>query len=101
MRFVMHVSLPVDKFNAAVRDGSAGEKVRQILEDARPEAVYFCAYEGKRGGFLIIDMQDTSEIPKYAEPWFLHFDATVKFLPTMTPEDLAKAGLDKLGKKWG
>ena len=101
MRFVMEVSLPLDKFNAAVRDGSVGEKMGRILADLKPEAAYFTAVDGKRGGYLIIDMKNTSEIPKYAEPWFLYFDATVKFLPAMTPEDLQKAGLDKLGKKWG
>ena len=102
MRFVLHVSLPVEKFNAAVRDGSAGQKIARILEDTKPEAVYFCAIdEGKRGGFLVVDMKDVSEIPKYAEPWFLNFDATIKFLPVMTPEDLQRAGLDALSKKWG
>lgn len=101
MRFVLQVSLPPEKFNAAVRDGSAGDKIRRILEDTKPEAAYFCAEEGKRGGFLIVDLKDTSEIPKHAEPWFLNFDATVKFHVAMTPEDLAKAGLDQLGKKWG
>ena len=40
-------------------------------------------------------------MPKYAEPWFPHFDATVKFLPTMTPKDLQKAGFDEIEKKWG
>jgi hypothetical protein len=45
-------------------------------------------------------MNSTSEIPRFAEPWFLNFDASVEFLPTMTPEDLQKAALDDLGKKW-
>jgi hypothetical protein len=101
MRFVMHVTLPVDKFNEAVRDGSAEQKMRRILEDAKPEAAYFCAHNGKRGGFLIVDLKDTSEIPRYAEPWFLNFDAQVEFLPTMTAQDLARAGLGDLAKKWG
>lgn len=100
MRFVMEVSLPLEKFNAAVLDGSAGEKMGRILAELKPEAAYFTAVDGKRGGYLIVDLKNTSEIPKYAEPWFLYFDATVKFLPAMTPEDLQKAGLDKLGKKW-
>lgn len=39
MRFVMKVSIPVEKFNAAVRDGSAGKKLQQILDDTKPEAV--------------------------------------------------------------
>jgi len=101
MRFVMHVSLPVEKFNQAVRDGSAGKKVAKILDELKPEAAYFCAQDGKRGGFLIVNLANTSEIPQFAEPWFLNFDATVEFLPTMTPDDLARAGLEELGKKWG
>ena len=101
MRFVMQVSFPLEKFNKAILAGTAGEKLTRILEDLKPEAAYFCADDGKRGGFLIIDMKDASEIPKFAEPFFLNFDASVKFLPTMTPQDLQKAGLDNLAKKWG
>jgi hypothetical protein len=100
MRFVLQVSLPVEKFNQAVRDGTAGQKLARILDDTKPEAAYFCAQDGKRGGFLIVNMSDTSEMPRFAEPWFLHFDATVQFLPAMTPQDLQRAGLDQLAKKW-
>lgn len=100
MRFVLHISLPVQKFNDAVRDGTVGQKLAQILEDTKPEAAYFCAKDGKRGGFLIVNMSDPSEMPRYAEPWFLHFDARVEFLPAMTPQDLERAGLDELAKKW-
>ena len=100
MLFVLHISLPVEKFNQAVRDGTAGQKIGKILEDSKPEAAYFCAKDGKRGGFLIVNLNDASELPRFAEPWFLHFDATVEFLPTMTPEDLQRAGLDQIAKKW-
>lgn len=101
MRFVMEVSLPLEKFNAAVLDGSAGEKMGRILAELKPEAAYFTAVDGKRGGYLIVDLKNTSEIPKFAEPWFLNFDAKVSFSPCMTPDDLQKSGLEKLGKKWG
>jgi hypothetical protein len=75
--------------------------MQKILEDLKPEAAYFCAKDGKRGGFLVVNLNSASEMPRYAEPFFLNFDATVEFLPTMTPEDLGKAGLEELGKKWG
>ena len=52
------------------------------------------------GGVIVVNMESASEIPKYAEPWFLNFDAKVDFQPCMTPEDLREAGLDDLGKKW-
>jgi hypothetical protein len=74
--------------------------VRRVLEETKPEAVYFCAKDGKRGGFLVVDLADPSELPRFAEPWFLLFDASVEFLPTMTPEDLGRAGLEQLGKQW-
>ena len=100
MRFVMHVSLPPHKFNQAALEGTVGQTIGRILEESRPEAVYFCAKNGKRGCYMIIDMKETSEMAKYAEPWFLAFDADVEFLPTMTPEDLRKAGVDSIARKW-
>ena len=100
MRFVVHVSMPPEKFNQAVLDGTAGKKMGKILDELKPEAAYFCAEGGKRGGFLVVNMNDVSEIPRVAEPWFLSFDATVEFLPAMTPADLQKAGLDNIGKMW-
>ncbi len=100
MRFLVHVSLPVEKFNQAVRDGTVGEKMGRILDETKPEAAYFCAKDGKRGGFLVVDLKDPSEMPRYAEPWFLQFDAAVEFLPAMTPQDLQRSGLGEIGKRW-
>jgi hypothetical protein len=100
MRFVVHVSFPPEKFNQAVLDGTVNAKMEKILEETKPEAAYFCATDGKRGGFLVVNMNDVSEMARLAEPWFLHFNATVEFLPTMTPADLQKADLGSIGKKW-
>jgi hypothetical protein len=98
---LVRIKLPLEPFNSAVRDGSAGAKMRRILEDLKPEAAYFTAVDGHRGGVLVVDLPDTSKIPSIAEPWFLTFNATCEFSPAMTPEDIGKAGLDALGKKWG
>jgi hypothetical protein len=100
MRMIMHVYLPVDVFNTAVRDGSAGAKMERILAKQKPEAVYFTEYHGQRSGILVVDLKAASEIPAYAEPWFLTFNAKVEFHPTMIPQDLAASGLDVLGKEW-
>jgi hypothetical protein len=101
MRFIAHVSLPTAKFNEAMRDGSAGKKMARILEETKPEAAYFTSKGGNRGGYLIFNISQASEIPSLAEPWFLNFDATIEFMPAMIPEDLQKAGLESLMKKWG
>jgi hypothetical protein len=100
MRMLLNVKIPHEQFNKAVKDGSVGEKVRRILEDIKPEAVYFTEQNGQRGAILIVDMAEPSKIPSLAEPWFLAFNADVEFRVVMTPEDLQKAGLEELGKKW-
>jgi hypothetical protein len=49
---------------------------------------------------LIVDLPDASKIPVLAEPWFLTFQADVEFRIAMTPEDLKRSGIDKMGKQW-
>jgi hypothetical protein len=100
MRMLMIVTIPHHKFNAAVKDGSAGAKLGKILEAIKPESVHFTEICGKRTAFLVVDLPDASKIPALAEPWFLTFEADVQLHPCMTPEDLKHGGLDKLGKKW-
>ena len=100
MRMLLHAKIPHKEFNAAVRDGSAEKKMKQILEATKAEAVYFTEFDGRRGAILIININDPSEVPKFAEPWFLSFNADVQFHIAMTPEELGRAGLEKLGKKW-
>ena len=100
MRVILHVKMPHETFNAAVRDGSAGTKLKRILEETKAEAVYFTEYDGRRGAIVIVNLEDASKIPSLAEPWFLAFDADVEFHVAMTPQDLEQAGLEVLGKKW-
>jgi len=100
MRMLMNVTMPHEPFNTAVRDGSVGEKLDRILKETKPEAVYFTERNGHRGAILIFDLADPSKIPAVSEPWFLVFNANVEFRIVMTPEDLRKAGLGDVGKKW-
>jgi len=100
MRMLMQVILPIEPFNSFVKDGTAGQKMNRILEETKPEAVYFTEYGGQRGAIMVIDVKDPSKVPFYAEPWFIAFEADVEFHIVMSPEELGKAGLDKLGKKW-
>jgi hypothetical protein len=100
MRMLLQVRFPHEEFNAAVRNGSAGRKMKQILETTKAEAVYFTEYDGQRGAIMIININDPSEVPKFAEPWFLSFKADVQFHIVMTPDELGRAGLEELGKKW-
>jgi hypothetical protein len=92
MRMLLRVSIPIEEGNAALKAGTFGPTVERILADLKPEAAYFYADDnGNRAGSIVFDMQDTSQIPAVAEPWFFAFNAKVSFRPVMAPQDLAAA----------
>lgn len=100
MRMIVEATFPIEPFNSMVKKGTAGDTIKKVMEAIKPEGVYFAAKNGSRGATIIVDVPDASSIPKIAEHLFLAFEAEVDFHPCMTPEDLAKAGLDDLGKQY-
>ena len=90
MRFLFKMSWPVEVGNAAAKEGFSA--VQQILEEQQPEAIYCIAEGGRRTGIMIINMDDVSQLPAIAEPWFLAMNASIEVTPAMVPEDLQKAG---------
>lgn len=100
MRMLMDVKLPHREFNEAVRKGTAGDTLNRILEATNAEAVYFTERDGQRGVTMAVEVPDSSRVPALAEPWFLAFNADVSFRIAMTPEDLGRAGLEDLGRRW-
>jgi hypothetical protein len=92
MRFLLKANIPVDAGNAAAKAGKLGGTIQAILADLKPEAVYFTDDHGQRTAFIVLNLQDASQIPAIAEPWFLAFNASVEIHPVMIPEDLLKAG---------
>jgi hypothetical protein len=101
MRILLTAEFPHEPFNTLVKNGTAGQILGRILDAIKPENVYFTELEGKRCGIFVIDLKNASDIPSLAEPFFLNFQADCKFRIVMSPEDLQKAGLEALGKKWG
>ena len=101
MRYLVQIDIPHDRFNQLVRDGQAGQKIGNILEETKPEHIWFSEQNGRRGAVAVYDIAKPSDIPAITEPWFLTFNADCHFGVAMTPEDLKNAGLEALGKKWG
>jgi hypothetical protein len=97
---LIQAKMPHEPFNAYVRDGTAGKKLEAILQSIKPEAVYFAEFGGRRTAVFVVDVADASKIPVIAEPWFLTFNADLEFHPCMSPEDLARSGIDAIGRKW-
>jgi hypothetical protein len=102
MRFLLKVNIPVESGNAAAKAGKLGATIQSILAELKPEAVYFTDNNGQRAGYLFLDLQDASQIPAVAEPWFLAFNAGIEIHPVMVPDDLAKAGgaIERAAKKY-
>ncbi len=48
MRLMMKVSLPVETANDMAMDGMLGKKIKEILDEQKPEAAYFMTEDGLR-----------------------------------------------------
>ena len=88
-------TVPVEKGNAMIEDGSMGTVVEAVLEKTQPEAAYFLAENGERSGMVVFDMKEPADIPRIAEILFRGADAAVEFIPVMNGDDL-KAALGSL-----
>ena len=92
MRFMFKFSFPTtNESNGWIRDGSIGQKMESMLGEIQPEAAYFGSVDGNRGGYLVINMDEASEIPAKLEPLFQELGAAVECSPVMTSEDLRTA----------
>jgi hypothetical protein len=97
MRMLLRVQMDVEAGNQAIKNGSFGEILGGVMERIKPEAAYFTAMDGKRTALIFFDLQDPSEIPPIAEPFFMGVGAAVDLLPVMTAEDVQK-GIEEASK---
>jgi hypothetical protein len=91
MRMMLRWTVPVEKGNAMVKDGSMGTMIETLAQKLHPEAAYFFPLEGKRAGMMFFDMKDSSDVARIAETLFFGGHAAVEFSPVMNAEDLKKA----------
>ena len=104
MRILLTFSINPEKGDQLIKEGRIGETMGSILEELQPEAAYFTDVEGTRGGFLVVNMEDGSQIPAMTGPLFLELGATVHMQPVMTLEDLrgpAGEALQEMAQKYG
>lgn len=103
MKFIMKVTIPNEYGNDLLKDPGFGKKMQDLLKDAKAEAAYFTTFCGDRGAYVVVNLDDASQIPAVAEPFFFALHAEIDFYPVMTPEDLGKAGpaIEAAVKKWG
>ncbi len=103
MRFMVTTRVPMETGNALMKEGRLNQTIQSVLEDLKPEAAYFTDVDGARGGYLIVNMDDASQLPAMAEPLFFGLGATIQVHLVMTAEDLQKAtpALEQAAQKYG
>jgi hypothetical protein len=103
MRFMLTFRIPPEEGTAAAKDGRIGDILQSILEDLKPEAAYFAEIEGARGGYLVVNMDDPSQMPAIFEPFLLGLGATVQMHPTFTPDDMPRVteAIEQAVRKYG
>jgi hypothetical protein len=103
MRVLLKASWDTAAGNALVQAGKLGTTVESILNDLQPEVAYFLAEKGKRTAHLILNMEDASQLPAMAEPFFLATGAEIEVTPVMFAEDLQEAApaIEAAAKKYG
>jgi len=90
MRMMIKFSFPVEPGNDLVGSGKINRVFQSIMEDLKPEAAYFFPENGQRAGLFVVNMIDSSDLAKMAEPFWFGLHADVSVTPVMNGEDLQK-----------
>ena len=100
MKMLLRITMPNEPFNSMIKKGTLGKVLDKIMSDLKPEAAYFTLEDGERSVLLIVNINKPGEYVKYAEPFFLEFNASIKYEIAMSPEELKGAGVEAIGKKY-
>jgi len=49
---------------------------------------------------MVINVTKPADYVKYAEPFFLQFNAQIKYDIVMSPDELKASGIEEIGKKY-
>jgi hypothetical protein len=100
VKVLFKISFPVERFNELARQGAAGPKLASILEATKPESIYFTGNQSGRGAVAVYDLADGSQVPAIGEPWFLTFNAHIEYSVAISGQEMQKANLDDVIKRW-
>jgi hypothetical protein len=95
MRTIVKFTIPTQEANPLVKDGSIGQTMESLMGNLQPEAAYFGPIDGKRGGFIVINMEEGSDVVTKLEHLCLELRATIELFPVATADEL-RAGLQSL-----
>jgi hypothetical protein len=94
MRLMLKFTIPVDKGNEALADGTMAPAIEAMIKKVNAEAAYFMVLDGERAGLVFFEESDQARLTDINEPLFAALDAYIEIVPALTLEDL-KRGLAK------
>ncbi len=100
MKMLLKAVFPTEPFNALVKKATAGKLLEKAMEELQPEEAHFTLSDGKRCLLMVVNVNNPADYVKYAEPFFLQFNAQIKYDITISPTDMKASGLEAIGKKY-
>jgi hypothetical protein len=103
MKYMVKMEIPNEAGNKALEDPKFGDRMQALLKEMKAEAAYFGIVNGQRGGFIIVNIDEPSQMVTLFEPLWFWFKANVEVFPVMLPQDLAKGATAMPGviQRWG
>ena len=94
MQLMLKFSIPAERGNRAVKDGTMGQAIDNLIKATKAQACYFTMIDGKRGGMIFFEESDQARLPQLNEPMIAALDAAIEIVPVLSLDDL-KRGLPK------
>jgi len=94
MKFLVRLHMPTEHGNKMLQDPNFPKKLEGVLNQIKPEAVYFTPIEGERGIYMIVNLPSADMIATIVEPLWMTFNCKLDLTPVMELSDLQK-GLRK------
>ncbi|MGA3108374.1 MAG: hypothetical protein ABSD99_02810 [Candidatus Bathyarchaeia archaeon] len=94
MKFLIRLHMPTESGNRMLQDPNFPKKLEGVLNQIKPEAVYFAPIEGERGIYMVVNIPSADMIAGIGEPLWMTFNCKLDFTPLMELSDLQK-GLQK------
>jgi len=90
MRFLLKFKIPVESGNDAWKEGSFVERLQNLLNEVEADDAYFGIIDGHRGGFVVVNIDNPSDIMKISGPFLFWLNAEVQYYPVMKIDEMRK-----------
>ena len=91
MKFLLRATIRNPEGNTMVKDPNMGKMMEDIMSFIKPEAAYFALENGEMTVYFVVNINDSSELPTFVEPFWLKLKAKVDLIPCMSQADFGKA----------